>query len=67
MDKPKIYLETTMFNFYYAPETTPEADRLADLYLLPGKRFPLASIRTSNSTFHTMILQPQKSGKVSLL
>jgi hypothetical protein len=21
MDKPKIYLETTMFNFYYAPDT----------------------------------------------
>jgi hypothetical protein len=20
MDKPKIYLETTMFNFYYAPD-----------------------------------------------
>jgi hypothetical protein len=24
MDKPKIYLETTMFSFYYGQETTPE-------------------------------------------
>jgi len=24
MDKPKIYLETTMFSFYYGSETTPE-------------------------------------------
>jgi hypothetical protein len=24
MEKPKIYLETTMFNFYYAPDTTVE-------------------------------------------
>jgi hypothetical protein len=24
MDKPKIYLETTMFSFYYGQETSPE-------------------------------------------
>jgi hypothetical protein len=24
MDKPRIYLETTVFSFYYGPEATPE-------------------------------------------
>jgi hypothetical protein len=32
MEKPKIYLETTMFNFYYAPD-------------VPGYRVLLESIR----------------------
>jgi hypothetical protein len=27
MEKPKIYLETTMFSFYYGQETTPNIAR----------------------------------------
>jgi hypothetical protein len=44
MEKPKIYLETTMFSFYYGQETTPEyrqykADTRAVFDLIKAGRF----------------------------